>query len=692
MDQPLKRIHAVVTIHGMGDPRPNSTLAPVLERFAFTCGNDPDRSRGETLSLGMLTGRTGIHEPTEPGFAPALQLKGVHIAPKQCDEKPPIFPIPGLWEDHDLYFADIFWSPITDKAYAQTGDSLEPWTQGLIHRSYRKQLRVQELAGEKSENTWWVVDSLSLLQKTLVVAEKLAAFRFKKITDLVFGKYLGDVQLYGESPNIRGKAVRVFHETMAGLHAQLRARHPEAQIEYTLLAHSLGTVLTFDALLSAMARPELLAQPASGDPGLLPFFGYHVEGQKNPDLTWSQHVRALVTLGSPIDKFLTLWWHNYEYLHQPSKWMRRQLPRVKHYNFCDEQDPVGHHLDLARTAPAYQRLFVEDKEGQNDLIYNHTPYAGYAHIDYWKDQSLFDLIHKRVIAPENAPEDITEDDIKDFSKSADKVTQWIKRIHFMVLPLLLALVTHFVLLGALKAESWHSAGLWTLGLVTTFWFCRQILGLNLAWRQILKQKRKLTTLSKKEDSTYPKSAQSSWRVTTVIFWVLSLFTMPLLVQDHAQWKHLQAGIIGFTAVLVVLGVYTLWKIFPRRSNHIAHQPPDLLAVHPKEWFAIGVAFIPTLIALACLKLGLPSFMRSLEAIPFGALLFIAPLLQILTWVWMEMTLLHQQVKDRFNQGVLLPKQAHAALEIKAVSDMTAASSAGSDTQAPSGFSAYAKAE
>jgi hypothetical protein len=683
----LPRIHAVVTIHGMGDPRPNSTLAPVAERFAWSCGMEPSRSRGETLSLGMLTGRTGIQEPLDSGFAPALQLKGVRLKPFGPDENCPIFPIPGLWEDHDLYFADLFWSPVTDKAFDQTGDALEPWTKGLINRLYRKQLHVQEKPKEEKENYWWVVDSLTLLQKTLVVAEKMASLRFKKITDLVFGKYLGDVQLYGESPNIRGKAVKVFHETMAGLHAQLRARHPNAQIEYTLLAHSLGTVLTFDALLSAMARPELLAQPASGDPGQLPFPGYHAKGKNLPDLGWSQHVRALVTLGSPIDKFLTLWWHNYDYLTCPEKWMRNDLPRVKHYNFCDEQDPVGHNLDLARTAPAYKALFVPDPEGKNDLLYNHTPYAGYAHIDYWKDQSLFDLIHRRVVAPDakTGPEDISDEDKAQFPMTSPQVTKWIKRLHFLVLPALLALVTHFVLLGTLLAKSWHSAALWTVALVLAFWFSRQILGLNLAWRQVLKQKRKLSPLSQRKAESYPESSQWSWRTTTVILGLLSLVAMPVLVHQKEEWKDLQAGIIGFTAVMLVMSLIAFWKFFPRRQKQFSSRPPDLLVADWPEKFWIFVSFLPTLIALS-----MPGFIylfslfgKDISIIPkiegrgFGLLLFVAPLLQVATWVWVEMWVLHAQVKRRFSQGQLLKDPKFTDLEIKSVKPGI-------------GFSAYAK--
>ena len=44
-------------------------------------------------------------------------------------------------------------------------------------------------------------------------------FRFKEMKELVFVKFLGDVQLYGEYSRCRGRAVRRFHELMARVEA-----------------------------------------------------------------------------------------------------------------------------------------------------------------------------------------------------------------------------------------------------------------------------------------------------------------------------------------------------------------------------------------------------------------------------------------------------------------------------------------
>jgi len=658
------RIHAVITIHGMGEPRPNSTLMPVAERLAAASCHGVDAIYGETLTLGMLSGRTGNLAVTDAGFAPALQLKGVRIKPYPDTYRRPVFPVPGIWEDQDLYFADMFWSPVTDDAFKLNGQDLSSWTGSLINRLYRKQISIE---GEtRKTGAWWVVDFLTTLRQTLVMTEKLMLFRAKEVHDLIFGKYLGDVQLYGEDATVRGKAVKIFHETMAGIHRQLSAKHPDAEIEYTLLAHSLGTVLTFDALISAMARPELLAGPASGDPGLLPFPGYHQAGKTLPDLTWSRHVRAMVTLGSPIDKFLTLWWYNYEYLNRPEDWIRDDVRKVRHFNFCDEQDPVGHNLDLARTAAAYRKVFSDDPRGGNDLLYNHTPYAGYAHVDYWKDQDLFDLIYKRVIVPEGKPEDITREDRKKFPMGTKRIHGWIVALHFFLFPLLLAILCHATVLGVLSAKSWHSAALWTAGFLGSLWLTRELLVLNLTWRQLLKQKRRLSATGKKKaGESYPSSLNFIWRGCAIICGLVSLCAVSAMIQKGGEWKEFQAGIIGVTSVALLLVVWPLTKLFPRRKPSQTSRPPAFSPITVGEILWLALAFIPTLLGLFQLYCPLPIEFPGLAEMRFGVLLFMAPLFQIFALVLTELSWQHYRVKKRLGEGDLRIGSQYGALEKKA---------------------------
>ena len=82
--------------------------------------------------------------------------------------------------------------------------------------------------------------------------------------------------------------------------------------------------MAFDALVLAHCRDddELLK--------MLPEYNRDPSTKKrdehHPRRDWIRNVDAFVTLGSPIDKYLVLWWHNYEHLVPPrTTWVDEQL-------------------------------------------------------------------------------------------------------------------------------------------------------------------------------------------------------------------------------------------------------------------------------------------------------------------------------------------------------------------------------
>ena len=74
-----------------------------------------------------------------------------------------------------------------------------------------------------------------------------------------------------------------------------------------------------------------------------------------------------MTLGSPIDKFLMLWWLKYRYLLKSRFWCQpNRSTKISHFNYCDELDPVGHNLDVAHCTPAYKAVL----ERCEDVVFN----------------------------------------------------------------------------------------------------------------------------------------------------------------------------------------------------------------------------------------------------------------------------------------------------------------------------------
>ncbi|HKP95608.1 MAG TPA: hypothetical protein VJ385_07615 [Fibrobacteria bacterium] len=683
-----QRINCIITVHGMGEPLPNSTLMPVAERIAQEVCKD---LVGDTLTLGLLSGLTGINGPKNPSFIPCIQLNGVSLEP-QPGARPAIFPIP-KFGGGDLYFADIFWSGITSSdTFDAVGDSLPHWTGCLLNRLDRKHKTVP---GHKA--TWWVLDMLFLLRQTIVFAEKILALRFKELNKVVFGKYLGDVQLYAEFSHCRGEGVRLFHDTMEKIHKRLNPdpKNPN-RIEYTVIAHSLGTVMALDSLMLAHANPQDWDPPSRGDsekdagPKMeskdLPFPGYD-NGKPYPKLDWIDSVKAFVTLGSPIDKFLTLWWYNYLYLLDP-RWILKRSPdrRIKHYNFCDEQDPVGHRLDFARTAPAFKAVFETPEKGKaepskwNDLVYNHSPVPGGAHTSYWKDQALFKMILDKVIRPE-VPENIDKPALDAFRPYRRWTYFLILLIHFYLVPVFCIGLCHFTLTWALTAASWNSIALGTLAFLVALWASRELILLNLGWRRILKQGSRFAPKLPVQGSDWPKPfnllspllhdrdvhgaiARWTWPVLALLNWTVCFKVLPALWRDKTAMQILKdAGIpVLILSAAVFLFLFFLVKKAFKFTADTRKTPPSLLKDIVRFRFAefawLTVALLPFFLTLftptrqwAADKLyWLSAWVPAWSLLSGKLLLYQGVLLQISAVCWVEVSSLHYWLKRRLNQG------------------------------------------
>ena len=155
----------------------------------------------------------------------------------------------------NLRFVDLCWADILSKSYKHVGQDTEVWTKGLLGRLLRKH------DGAKSNNyaqvPFWIRRVLFLLADTLLLVRFAMNFRFKEMKELVFVKYLGDVQVYGESARCRGRAVRRFHKMMTKIEAKHYSQGEKRKPRYVIIAHSLGSIMSFDALLYAHAPREV---------------------------------------------------------------------------------------------------------------------------------------------------------------------------------------------------------------------------------------------------------------------------------------------------------------------------------------------------------------------------------------------------------------------------------------------------
>lgn len=536
----MDTIRYIIVVHGIGEQRKNETVLSVVNRFAEIRAKTSPKKIFEILTLGKATGQTGKDrfldpcrfDPPKSDFIPWMEFEGIPQIPSPNQDKLDPFYGERSESGSNLRFVDLCWADIMQQDYPHVGQKIEDWAQGLVGRLKRKDQHEKD--NKLPRNPGWVLKILEQLAETLIFVRRLLSFRVKKVEDMVYNQFLGDVQLYGEYPRTRGRAVRRFHKLMWLIHTKHRELEEEKQKkdptykkadpEYTILAHSLGTVMSMDALLYALVDDEIRKEKKKIDAHPeLPFPGYWIskkemdeietyesfvtteeskdKSQQNEkkliavkrnlkDLNdkveflnteWIKNVDSFITLGSPIDKFLVLWWLNYSYLKSPN-WgngWNRSGERIKHFNYTDEQDPVGHELNKFRETHAFNSIFTKEE----DRVYNRYVWPGYAHVKYWKDWELFQHIaHKAIDTTGTNP--------------TPKKVQWFKKwvyiknqiITYFLVPLVITIATTFTVSWTLNAENWYGRFVGGLFTFAVFVLGLRVIHLLLLWRQVMREK------------------------------------------------------------------------------------------------------------------------------------------------------------------------------------------------------------
>ena len=242
----------VIVVHGMGEQRKNETVISVVNRFAEARSGACKKDKRDVLSLGQASKQTSVSKVPK-NKQPWMEFEGIPADAKCCLDG--VFLGEESSTGKNLRFVDLCWADILSKSYKHVGQDTEVWTKGLLGRLLRKH------DGAKSNNyaqvPFWIRRVLFLLADTLLLVRFAMNFRFKEMKELVFVKYLGDVQVYGESARCRGRAVRRFHKMMTKIEAKHYSQGEKRKPRYVIIAHSLGSIMSFDALLYAHAPREV---------------------------------------------------------------------------------------------------------------------------------------------------------------------------------------------------------------------------------------------------------------------------------------------------------------------------------------------------------------------------------------------------------------------------------------------------
>ena len=209
-----------------------------------------------------------------------------------------------------------------------------------------------------------LIETVAVLDRLMFVFEKAGLLTFN--LNALLTDFLGDVQIVADFESYRGEILKAFDKVM---NEALSLRNNE--VELYLVAHSEGTVLTFLAVLNALADPD--AHP------------------------WIREVRGIMTIGSPIETHHLLWPGLWRDLRPSPSPQGRQPATIPWHNYYDYGDPIAYALDETtrwlRDTGFDQHLALTEKGFGRSIL------PGKAHVDYWNDCELFSHFIKNVVRP-----------------------------------------------------------------------------------------------------------------------------------------------------------------------------------------------------------------------------------------------------------------------------------------------------
>jgi hypothetical protein len=376
---PVRKIF--VAVHGIGDQFHNETVQSVAIRVCDYVGVPA------ALPLGRFHGGGAT---VTGAFLPVP------------DRDPPV----------DCGFAEIYWADVPRGPALEQHTLEEPtkWARALVERLWLRARPADEVTKSLPEWTWeriWALLSRLKLGETapmtksekarqdserleqlleeliqgVVVADRLVlladkAGLFKFDLKKLLNDYLNDVQVVTEFEDYRDDLLRIFDEVLEKIHRYLD------RSEIYIIAHSEGTVVAFMGLLK----------------------GLH---EKAP---WTEMIRGLMTIGSPLNKHVRFWPELFEQFHPPANGPERP---ILWKNYYDYGDPIGYDLKPTRQWMAkkrWQRFFVfqnprdqdpNDPDSGDDIGFTRYLFPGEAHNEYWRDPGVFGhFIEKVVEKPE----------------------------------------------------------------------------------------------------------------------------------------------------------------------------------------------------------------------------------------------------------------------------------------------------
>lgn len=397
----------LVIVHGIGDQAPNETALEFMNEFIRAL---PGQEEGFSVDVHNLIAdlepaQTSSDTPRrQHTFRPSY-----FIFTDSRDPKNPI--------RHVIGFSEVFWRHIPDQYIDQNeGQLLIPiftWSHSINTRFL-----------EGGSDFHKAKDAINNFEKMIKMLSNLAMIYKKSgLLSEIITRFLGDVQVYAESHDIRQDINERFLSILARIETFSNRTEKELKRysdhgdfkgfdrrEIYIIAHSEGTVITFNSLVqAAMLKEGRIKHPEPEYERLFDYEDALVKGDKRVKAHgetarashWLPMVKGVVTLGSPIDKHYTIWRNSFRQDHLQTP-LEEKIPW---FNYWDHSDPVGAGLkvvyrpdeDMQKNLPLgttdAQKLF----DIRYDAGFTRYPIPGLAHLEYWTDPAIYENIIDKVM-------------------------------------------------------------------------------------------------------------------------------------------------------------------------------------------------------------------------------------------------------------------------------------------------------
>jgi len=306
--------HYIIVVHGIGEQKLNTTIPPLVHRFAEVRQKKSDNFY-EVILPATQSSHSVRSETEQHGWA---EYRGISVEEKECVEDFDGSPATDT-SGENFRFVELYWQDILQRHQELFASETEVWAKALLNRLGDKTITPAEWLPS------WAVPMLQSIVNTAVPLKKMLVLKYAPQVKMIFDGFLGDVHLYGDYARTRGEAVRHFHLELDKIifndFLDWRMRELAAsrlnggefspghyhKPDLTVIAHSLGSIMSFDALVYAFVKEEIRAASAESIrfSSSLPFLGYTtpLNGEESIDEIKQQRIDVFV---KDVEEFFTL--------------------------------------------------------------------------------------------------------------------------------------------------------------------------------------------------------------------------------------------------------------------------------------------------------------------------------------------------------------------------------------------------